>query len=616
MKRLLILLPFLFLLSCTELIGVDEITQEDSTESEKTSRGATNVRTVVFGYMYNATWSRMTGATIKAYVDGKVVATTTSNANGYYSLTVPHGGTMVISGSKAGYKTLTLSHKCGNVDTYRYNMHLRTDGYHKNIRTRAYGKLNNTPIAGIQMALLDLNGKVLTTGVTNSKGEYSLTATHDGTFVITTHDPRYLTYHNAHSFETTSLRFDITPKKAPLTPLVAHKKNDNSYQGLMWYTQSKKTHNSMYGGTYEETEFDINKPTIVFVHGWTDPRDQYYHGSFKYADEYLARGYNVGFYRWNERSNEQYGGLGAGASPHNVGSLVHGVNKDGGTADHFRNELKSALLNGVSIKRKRVSIKGKSTITELSRTALSSYNKEIRLVGHSTGGQIIAQCGNDDFLMSKQVMLVLLDPYFPNSNAQDYRLADFAEGIKKAYEYKRPVYWVASSFIGCEGYRRVRDADTKLHRYMVRTYVRTDAPNFGSRIRTAPKCANRKEQLETAYIYTDASQPFDSEDAHNYAVDWYCETFEHNKRPRCWYWDRNRKIQYCGFKSGSGATGYSTLVRDRGYCYQQLILQPYKINVDGGQYTWSISDDKFIEMNSAKFHPWNPNSNAILAQKF
>lgn len=619
MQRLVMLLPILFIFSCSDIVGIEEEKGSSVTDIEVTKRGVTKVvGTQIYGYMYNARWSRMTNATIRAKVNGRVVAETKSNANGYYSLLVNHTGSVVIEASKSGYKTLALTHKPGNAVKYRYNMHLRTDAYHANVKTRVYGYLKDAPIAGIKMAVLDINGRIIQTGVTTSKGAYSMNIVHNGTFCVTTNDPRYPMFYNVHSFETSSLRFDIVTDRFKEQSLKAYDKNDHEYQGLVWYTQSKKTATIKYGAIYEETEFDPQKPTVLFVHGWCDPRDKYYHGSFKYADEYLARGYNVGMYRWHKRSNIEYGGFGAGASTHNVGSLVHGVNKPGGTADKFIEEFKRVLTNGVAMKRKRTFVKGKSYYEELSKSSLAAYDKEIRLIGHSTGGQIVSQAGNDNYLMSKKIMLVLLDPFFPASNAANYRLKDFQEGIKNAGQtHNKPVYFVMSSFIGCEGYRRLRDQDVNnFHKYIVRSYVRTDAPRYGTRIASAPKRKNRREECETAYVYSDATQPGNSEVAHNYSIDWYCETFEHNRRPKAWYWDRNRVIQYAKYTSASGATGYGTFLRDKGYCYQQLINQPYTIHIDGGQYTWNISDDKFIEMNSRKFHPWNPNSNAILAQKF
>ncbi|MCK4908079.1 MAG: hypothetical protein KAS64_11040, partial [Spirochaetes bacterium] len=226
------------------------------------------------------------------------------------------------------------------------------------------------------------------------------------------------------------------------TPLAANNQlkvysGDVNYQGFVWYQYNGKV-------------FDHKKPTLIFIHGWPDKRDPGYFKTFKYAEDFLKRGYNVGFYRW-QIPVIQFGCKGAGSMRAKVGGFLNAIWEPGGCGDKFRNDLKNIFQYG----------------------SLKNYKKAITLMSHSTGAQLIIFGLNDDYLRNNlKLRIVFTDPFLPwqYRDKTAYNTNTTIDVIKKTGKI-HPILWICSSFVGRAAYRFHWAKDNSIQKYITRIYL-------------------------------------------------------------------------------------------------------------------------------------------------
>jgi hypothetical protein len=170
-------------------------------------------------------------------------------------------------------------------------------------------------------------------------------------------------------------------------------------QGLMW----EKRPDGQY--------FDIDKPTIIWVHGWSESLLPDNYTRFLYKDAFLSLGYNVGIFRyqkdiidclyarwqpWEVLPNTE---VGVWRRSYNVMGppsreyVINAVWSLSGSGMNFRNAINEFF--------KPVALRG--------------YSGEIMLLTHSTGAQTatlgLASAGT--LYPDLKFTLVFLDPWFP-----------------------------------------------------------------------------------------------------------------------------------------------------------------------------------------------------------
>lgn len=192
----------------------------------------------------------------------------------------------------------------------------------------------------------------------------------------------------------------MAPDSTTIRPLAWT--SNTEVQGLMWEKRPD--------GKY----FDISKPSVIWVHGWSDSMMPRYYTRFLYKDEFLSLGFNVGIFRyqkdiidclkarwqdWEVPTNTDWGVFRRCLNvtePLSREYVVNAVWKTLGAGNKFRMALNEFF----------------------EPVALKGYNEEILLLAHSTGAQV-ATLGLSDigarghFKNDQKFTLVFLDPWFP-----------------------------------------------------------------------------------------------------------------------------------------------------------------------------------------------------------
>ena len=294
--------------------------------------------------------------------------------------------------------------------------------------------------------------------------------------------------------------------------------DNQDVQGLMWYRQDGKN-------------FDINKPTIIWIHGWSDDRMSPYYTRFLYSDEFLSKGYNVGIFRYqkdiinciyevwgaDDINVEKWGFFAVCRRCYNVTRkksreyVVDRVWRNGGAGAKLRKALEEFF----------------------GQKALEGYNQEVTLLAHSTGAQV-ATLGLKSFydgtnILSNLILtLVFLDPWIPPQGYVTY------PGF--CWEWAVPIYYGAydpyiagkilsslskkpnNNFIFCP----LTDIPGNSSKTVLKThlsYVFDKATFFTPYVYRSTAIAHKYGQMyNNTYWGNNNAGKF-----HFFAIDWYCK---------------------------------------------------------------------------------------------